>query len=181
MAKKTAKKKTAKKALNSQQLAFCRNVANGKNNTQSYLAAYKGVRSENAAQSAATRLLSNVMVIEKVEQLRHASETKNTLSRQEKREFIAKVLRTNVDELNNPENKHLIQERTRTMTPGGGKKEVLKMPSKMEAIKLDNLMQGDNEPEELNVNNTGTIAMSPIEFVCQNAKTLAARKKNKKS
>ena len=186
--KKTTSKKTTKpkkKALNSQTLAFCRNLANGSSNTEAYLASHKGVTNRASASACAVKLLRNASVIQKVEELREAVETKSTLSRLEKRQFLKRAVETPITSIdpNDKENGNadLIQERTVTISESGSETTKIKGMSKLEAIKIDNLMQGDNEPDELNINNTGTIAMSPIEFVCQNAKTLAARKKNKKS
>jgi len=141
------------KKLNSQQLKFCKGISDGLSNTAAYQAAYKGARNKIAAGSSATKLLTNPKVIEKVDELRQSSETKDTLSRREVREKRAAMVRNVMTE----------------------DRDVLK------ACADEAKMMGWDSPEELNVNNTGTIAMSPIEFVCKNAKTLAARKKNKKS
>ena len=164
------------KPLSPQQLKFCKYMADGLSNGQAYLKAYNGVKDVNTASASATRLLKNVKVADRIKDLQQKSEAKDVLTRQEKRKFLAQVVRTNVEELTEEENKHLIQERTRTITPNGGKKEVLKMPSKMEAIKLDNLMAGDNEPEVVEI--TAEVReMTPIEFTRQSIYSMKRAKK----
>lgn len=177
-ATKSASKDT-KSGLNSQQLKFCRNIANGDNNINAYLAAYKGVNNRDAARASATKLLTNANVIEKIAELREAVEVKTTLSRLHKRQFLKEVVDTPITELDTEEhsdNAHLIHKKTVTVYNGrdGASSETTKLEgmNKLDAIKIDNLMQGDNEPESINhnVNNTGMRVMSPILFVRQNKK-----------
>lgn len=183
-----------KKPLNSQQLKFCRNIANGDNNINSYLAAYKGVNNTDAARASSTKLLTNANVIEKIAELREAVEAKTTLSRLHKRQFLKEVVDTPITELDTEEhsdNAHLIHKKTVTVYNGrdGASSETTKLEgmNKLDAIKIDNLMQGDNEPDKIdhNVNHTGTRVMSPILFVRQNKKAREeaerkAKKDNKK-
>jgi len=165
------------KPLNSQQRAFCQNMADGLSNTKAYRAAFKGVTNDNAACAAATRLLRNVKVIEFLDELRQASETKNTLSRQEKREFTAAAVRTSIFDLDTEDGKnaHLIQERTVTVTTSKNgtvtEKTIVKGVSKLDSIKIDNAMAGHNSPEDLNLNlGGGQITGNPIQWVRQNKK-----------
>jgi len=142
------------KPLTGQQLKFCKYLADGDTQTRAYRRAYKGCKSDESAGVCAVKLLGNAKVSQKVKDLQKASEARDVLTRQEKRKFLADVLRVNVDDLSDEKYRHLIQERTRTVTSSGGKKETLKMPSKLDAIKEDNKMAGDYEPEKIEVDLT---------------------------
>ncbi len=179
--------KDGKNGLNSQQLKFCREIAKGQNNTRAYKSAYKGVTSDRNAVSAACTLLTNLKVIKEIEKLREAVETRSTLSRLEKRQFLKRAVEVPITELDTKEgseNADLIQEKIVTVRHDkkGLKSETTKIKgmSKLEAIKIDNLMQGDNAPEEVNNNFTGELVMNPIQFVRQDKKARAAALKASK-
>ena len=175
-----AKEKPEKpKPLNSQQLKFCQHIADGFNNTHAYQRAYKGAKSSTGAAVSAIHLLTNTNVIKKIAELREEVETRNTLSRQQKREFLKRAVETPITDLDTEEgsdNADLIQEKIVTVKRDKDGDEYIttkiKGVSKLEAIKIDNLMTGDNEPDELNLTGsiTGEIKISPIQFVRMNQK-----------
>lgn len=58
-------------------------MANGKNGTRAYLAVYKSVKSEKVAEAAASRLLSNVIVKEYIDQEMAKSSEKLEIKRED--------------------------------------------------------------------------------------------------
>lgn len=100
--------------LTSKQLKFCRLVVDGKSDVDAYLTAYKCTQS--SAEKNAFRLRENEGVKEKVKSLQDKTETKETLSRQRKREILSEIAEEANDNV------------------------------RVQAIKTDNEMTGDNAP-----------------------------------
>lgn len=121
-----------------------------------------------SADSAAARLLQNVEVASYVRALREAAAkfgaAKAILSIREKREYLARLVRTpigNVDVERDGENGDLCQEVTRVRrVVGGGEDaeewevEKMKVAGKLEAIKLDSVLAGElnDNPKRGDVN-----------------------------
>lgn len=141
--------KTTKAELSPQQLAFCDNIVDGLDQTEAYRLAYPKCKSGHA--QSASALLRNPKIRAEIQRLRAATESERTLSRQEKREFLASVVRAKVDELDGMS--PLIQKKkvkTVTDKDGGTSESIeLEMMSKSQAIVIDNQMMGDNEPERV--------------------------------
>lgn len=112
---------------------FARLVATkGKSDVEAYQEAYEC--DYQAALSSAYRLRDNVGIVSRIVQLQAAGASKDVLSLLEKREFLAKVVRTPIGSVT--EHDPLCQE----VKYGKGGEVTRKMPSKLEAIKLDALL-----------------------------------------
>lgn len=73
--------------------AFAQAVASGTSGTEAYRRVY-GAKANKNAENLACRLSRNVNVRQRVSELQQKSATATTLSLQEKREFLAKLVRT---------------------------------------------------------------------------------------
>jgi hypothetical protein len=146
--------------LNAKQLVYCRERADG-NQTQvgCYRTAYPGV-SIQAAKYSANKLDKNPMVIAKIKKLQDATETKSTLSRQEKRETLARVVRMTPREMSMDSS---IVDSVVILKDAEGnvKKITYKCPSKIAAIEVDNKMAGHNEPEQHEHTHKSGVMMMP--------------------
>lgn len=140
------------KPLNDKAIIFCHKMAEGMAQTVAYQEAFKIKNYESAAASAC-RLLKNAKVKSYLEELRNEVREKAVLSIQEKREYLAEILRTPIRKIQ--QDSPLIQEvRITTTTDKEGNKTqttTIKIPSKLDAIKIDNIMMGHNNPVELDV------------------------------
>ena len=95
-----------------------------------------------------------------IKRLQKETETKLVLSWQEKREFLARVVRAKVSEL--PEDSDLIESIQRHYDRNGNEVRVtIKLPLKSACIDLDNKMAGHNGPEEINVTLEGGVMVVP--------------------
>jgi len=101
----------------------------------------KSGRSEDYG-SLGCRMLKTERVSTYVSKLREKVFTKDALSVAEKRAFLAATVRANPLDPDLPG--HLIQEARTEVDPAGNVKKVIKLPSKLEAINIDNKMAGDN-------------------------------------
>jgi len=137
------KKKTlSSNSLNPRQLAYATLRAKGENKSQAYLkAGYKANTIEQAG-SGAYKLEQDPRVSQYISTLQESSFIKEALSVAEKRAFLAATVRANPLDPDLPG--HLIQEARTEVDPAGNVKKVIKLPSKLEAINIDNKMAGDN-------------------------------------
>ena len=151
-AKKKATKRKTDRNLSAQQKKFIDGILDGLSQKDAYLAAYPN-SSEKAAESNSVRLIVKDKVRNEIKRLQKATETAKTLTRQRKREFLASVVLTPVGEIT--EDSPLChKKRTRRIVSRGEDNddyeiEEIEMPSKLEAIKIDNQMAGDNEPDKI--------------------------------
>ena len=140
---------TKPKELNSKQLQFCYNLAEGMNQTQAYMKAYED-STEETARANGHKLLTNADIKLKVDELRKIHDDSRVLSLQEKREFLAGVVRTPLKGID--ANSPLIQDISVTKTTNkNGEITItskLKLVSKADAIKIDNAMMGHNTKQE---------------------------------
>lgn len=104
--------------MTSRQLIFCENMVGGMSQTAAYRLAYPSCRSNGAARTSASKLLTNHNISEKIEELQNRTQSRKTLSWQRKREVLAKIVED----------------------PNSTPMEVLA------AIKVDNIMSGHNNP-----------------------------------
>ena len=126
------------KSLNSRQLSYATLRAKGENKSQSYLkAGYKAKTIEQAG-SGAVKLEQDPRVSQYIATLQESSFLKEALSVAEKRAFLAATVRANPLDPNLPG--HLIQEARTEVDQSGNVKKVIKLPSKLEAINIDNKM-----------------------------------------
>jgi hypothetical protein len=126
---------------------------------QCYLDAFR-TSNKGSAQSLATRLEKRQEIQAEILRLKKATETEITLRRSEKREYLARVVRSNFAELS--EDSDLLEEVHRFYHKDGRiSKVVLKVPSKVKCIEIDNRMAGHNEPEKANVNHCSGVMILP--------------------
>jgi len=133
---------TLPSSLNARQLAYCTLRAKGNNKAQSYLQAGYKAKDITQAGSAACKLENDERVLTYIKTLQESSFLKDALSVAEKRAFLAATVRANPLDPDLPG--HLIQEARTEVDPAGNIKKVIKLPSKLEAINIDNKMAGDN-------------------------------------
>jgi len=119
---------------------FAQLVAKGKPDMQAYQTAYEC--SIEVANSNACRLRGNDGVRRRIKHLQQLVERKTVLSMVERREFLARVVRSNLATFDPSVDGDLIQEITEEDTPTGKKKK-LKLPGKRECIMADAQLAGD--------------------------------------
>jgi hypothetical protein len=123
--------------------------------------------SKNTASTEATRLEKAPEIKAEIARLKQKTETSATLSRQEKREFLARVVRAEYPQID-PEdplspNLDLVESMQRHYNKDGELTRIsFKLPSKTSAIEIDNKMAGHNEPEEHNVTFEGGVMLVPL-------------------
>ena len=124
--------------LNDKQMKFARGLAQGKNNTEAYRAAYGMNMSMEAASAAATRLLKNVKVAEKVKELREAVDAQAVVGRQEILERLSKQFRKADEEGDRSGMVKVVGELNKMM--GGYEPEKVKVEGELSVRKLlDNI------------------------------------------
>jgi len=104
-----------------------------------------------AAAASCSVLLNNPKFKQYITWMRRDRDSSTTLSMQEKREFLAKVIRTPIGEVE--VDSMLAQEVT--LSPDGSMK--IKMPSKTDALKIDNAMMGHDAPKKIDVEHKYTV------------------------
>jgi len=133
------------RALTGPQKRFCLGIAEGLSQKDAYLKAYPK-SAKKSAEAAGSRLLSNVKVQQEVARLQKQVEEKSVLTRLEKRQFLARVVRADIASLDRSSD--LVDEWSETTTQSGGS-EKIKMVSKATAIQIDNRMAGHEAPEKV--------------------------------
>ena len=128
---------------NSRHEAFALNVAKGMSASEAYREAGYDAKDANVT---GPRLLANVGngVKERVEYIKAQAATSTVLSIAEKREFLAKVLRTPIGEID--ERSPLCQ----SVKIGKEGEREYKMPDKLKAISEDNDLAGEGSEAEAN-------------------------------
>ncbi len=135
--------------------------------TDCYLTAYPRTKKAETARAAYQRLESDPRIPARIKELQDATETDLVLSRQEKRQFLARVVRADFKsiDLDDPdeEDGDLIESVTRKYDKDGNHiGTTIKLPSKNQCIEIDNRMAGHNEPEEVNHNHGGGVMLVPV-------------------
>jgi len=141
--------------------AYCRARADGTlGKREAYLAAYPNV-SRSSAPTLANRLDRKPEIRAEIERLQKKTETATVLSRQEKREFLARVVRAKIAEVD--ETSDLVDSKTLYYDKEGNLiRTVLKLPGKATCIEIDNKMAGHNEPEKVDVTVNGGVMFVPV-------------------
>lgn len=106
--------------------AFCQAYALGGNASEAYR---KAGYSAKDADVAGPRLLGNVGIQQRIEQIRLENDGKSELTKAQALHYLAQIIRTPIGEID--QNHHLAQEYA--ITEHGHR---LKMPGKLEALKL---------------------------------------------
>ena len=104
--------------------------------------------SPKACESKGARLVRNGKIAEYINNAVNRESEKTYLSREEKRQFLADIVRKPVGELNRDSP---LCETFEVTSNAQGTREVVKMMSKASAIQIDNKMMGHEAPTEHNV------------------------------
>lgn len=117
--------------------AFCRNVCKLNSDLVAYQKAYKCSRA--AAIKNAWTLRENKGIVARIAELQQKSETKSTLTMQERREWLARSLRANPKDLDLDKDGDLLEEYTK----GGDGMERIKLAGKVSVLMADAKLAGE--------------------------------------
>jgi hypothetical protein len=127
-----------------------------------YFEAFPKCKARLTARSGVQRLEARDDIKAEIARLRKATEEEGTLSRLEKRRFLAAAVRCKLPDIVesfeagedlSEEEKQLVQGVSYIYGKDGElMRKVFKLPSKTACIEIDNKMMGHNEPEEVNHN-----------------------------
>lgn len=121
---------------------FCRAIARGMCGAEAYRKVYG--KEVSGAKQMASELLQRPEIVDRVQDLMEASETEHILTMQERRRFIARVVRADLTNLDLEVDGDLIQEITRTEgTKDRAGIEKFKLPGKLESVMADAKLAGD--------------------------------------
>ena len=155
------------KKLTKSQSLYCAARASGEvPKGQCYLNAFPGCKTIKSARSLYQKLDKQPHIQAEMKRLQDGTETAETLTRQEKRVFLARVVRVNPiaidpDDAEDP-NADLIESVTRRYNGEGDHiSTTFRVPSKLSAVEVDNKMAGHNEPDEHNHNHNGGVMLVP--------------------
>lgn len=147
--------------LSAEHAKYCQLRASGDTTRKAaYLATYPNA-SPDSATTLAARLERRASIKAEIARLQKRSETPLVLSRQEKREFLARVVRTPIGEVD--EDSDLCESKTLYYDKEGNHiRTVLKMPGKATCIEIDNKMAGHNEPEKVEHTAKNGVMLVPV-------------------
>ena len=128
---------------------FCELIVAGKAPADAWLEAGYNTSRDVARRNAHTALTKDD-VQQRIAKLREEISKKTTLDLQEKLEFLTKIIRTPIDEVDakNPICSEFVEE----SLPGGGRRTKVKMCDKLRALELHSKLVGDFAPEKVEVN-----------------------------
>ena len=130
------------KALNTRQRKFVKLIAQGETQAQAHKKAGFNNTTIEGHGANAIRLLKNERIQEELQKVKDKVTQKTVLSVEAKRRFLHDIVHANPLDPDLPG--HLIQEARTEVDQSGNVKKVIKLPSKLEAINIDNKMAGDN-------------------------------------
>lgn len=147
--------------LTEEHKVYCRHRADATlGKREAYLAAFPNA-SRSSAPVLANRLDRKLEIQAEIKRLQTKTETATVLTRQEKREFLARVVRAKIGEID--ETSDLCDSKTLYYDKEGNHiRTVLKMPSKAQCIEIDNKMAGHNEAEKVDVTVNGGVMLVPM-------------------
>ena len=128
--------------LSKRELAYCTLRAKGENKSRAYLMSGYKAKDIHQAGSMACTLEKKPKIVQYLETLKTSAAVQTVLSVEAKRRFLHDLVHANPLDPDLPG--HLIQEARTEVDPAGNVKKVIKLPSKIEAIRTDNNMAGDN-------------------------------------
>jgi len=129
-------------SLTLRQIAYCNARAEGLPKSASYLKAGFSAPNTTQAGSAACKLEKDPRIASYISTLREAAFKDVALSFSEKRAFLARAVRTSVDQVG--AGSDLAQEVSEEVDSSGNVKRKIKVVDKLRALELDNKMSGDN-------------------------------------
>lgn len=153
--------------LNPKQCCFVDHLFSPMKAYEAYQLAYGKTSTQQIASTNASRLIHQGPTGEYCKQLKLEAWRANMLTREEKRSLLARIARTPVTEIVGQngavieENADLVQEIQTSVDKDGMPVTKVKLPAKLEAIKIDNAMTGDNAPEEHQHSITGLLSSLP--------------------
>lgn len=154
--------------LNPKRSKFCQLVASGYSVPEAYAEAYE--LDENQPRTAGNNLMrieSIQMEIKRLQAItRDVSDHENLLTRNEKRKYLAGVVRANVLEIDpdNPDDPSgwLVESVVRQYDKEGNLvRTTVKLPSKLQALEMDNKMTGENQPDVIEHKLSGGVMLIP--------------------
>ena len=155
------------KQLTKSQSLYCANRVRGEaTKVGCYMEAFPRCKSKDAARSSYQDLERLPHIQEEIKRLQDATETSETLSRQEKRVFLARCVRVNAlaidpEDVDDP-NADLVTDVKRRYDKDGNHVETsFKTPAKLNAVEIDNKMAGHNEPDEVSHHLDGGVMLVP--------------------
>lgn len=153
--------------------AFAQRIFKGESYKSAYKALYKA--HPKSAEAHGCRLVRNGKVAARVSELQGKVEKTNVLSLQEKREFLALVARTPIENVD--ENSPLAQSVEYDISGNTRRRLKIKMPDKLRAIELDAKLAG--EMREDIVRHTGVISVEHKSIVVHIPAAIATPRKVK--
>ena len=154
MEEKTTKILPSEPIKNSKHEKVCQLIASGKKEKDAYREVYTDCNSIPACRASVGKLLAKDTIKHRIEWLMKQSSTEKTLTRIKKREFLAEVLDGSFQDLMNEDGSFNAEKlrksrivRKVTQNKDGLSVEVY---HKIDAIKVDNDMTGDNAPKQVN-------------------------------
>jgi len=130
------------RTLNTRQLKFCRLYAQGESIAQSHRRAGYSCPTIEGHGANGIRLLKSERIQKEIAKIREKQFQKDALTFSEKRSFLARAVRTSVDEVG--ASSDLAQEVSEEVDQDGRVKRKVKVVDKLRALELDNKMSGDN-------------------------------------
>jgi len=128
--------------LTKKELAYCTLRAKGENKSRSYLLAGYKAKDGHQAGSMACKLEAKPRIEQYLSTLKTSVAVHNVLTVEAKRRFLHDLVHADPSDPSLPG--HLVQEVREEVDQEGRRKKVIKLPSKLEAINIDNKMAGDN-------------------------------------
>jgi hypothetical protein len=146
--------------VNDQQRKFCQLIAGGGlTKIKCYMTAYPGVKLS-SARTLVHQLEKQPLIIAEIARLKQLSENAYVLTVQAKREYLARVVRSCPKDYSRESD--LVADYDEIMDDDGVVKSVrIRGLSKLEAIKIDNLMAGHNSNEKSEVAISGGVMVVP--------------------
>lgn len=140
------------KFLNSRQLKFCRLIVSGESIAQSHRRAGYSCPTIEGHGANGIRLLKQDRIKSEIAKLREKAFERDVLTFAEKRNFLARAVRTSVSAIN--ADSDLAQEVVEEVDAQGNVRRKIKAVDKLRAVEIDNRMSGDNfadrEPQNSN-------------------------------
>lgn len=153
--------------LTTQQAQYCQHRVSGNHNkVESYMLAYPKCQ-KNSASNLSNKLEKKPQIIAEIKRLQGQVEDKSVLTRMEKRQFLARVVRAKLADMDpedpNDPDADLIHEITKKYDKDGCHLgTTAKLPGKLQAVEIDNRMSGHNEPEKVEHTINGGVMLVPI-------------------
>jgi hypothetical protein len=145
-------KTASDRELTEKERTFCRNLISGMNQRTAYLSAGYNASSTESADAAASQVKARPRVSEYLRQLREAAFTANVLTLAEKRDYLARAVRTPISAISADSD---LAQGIKYDREGNAE---LRIPDKLKALELDAKLAGELK-EQAQVSQTFNFAM----------------------